>query len=115
MSIALVLLPDFLLIVAGALLGRLRAFDAVFWAGAERLVYFVLFPALPFRSLAGGASAIPDPLPLVATGLAFTLSGIALGLCAGYPDGRQGASGRVPDHDRHARRRTHAPGVACQL
>jgi hypothetical protein len=60
MSTALVLLPDFLLIVAGALLARLRAFDAVFWAGAERLVYFVLFPALLFRSLAGGASVIGD-------------------------------------------------------
>ena len=80
MSIALVLLPDFLLIVAGALLARLRAFDSVFWAGAERLVYFVLFPALLFRSLASGAAAIVDPLPLVATGLAFTLSGIALSL-----------------------------------
>jgi hypothetical protein len=82
MSTALVLLPDFLLIVAGALLARLRAFDAVFWAGAERLVYFVLFPALLFRSLAGGASVIGDPLPLLATGLAFTLSGIALSLLA---------------------------------
>jgi hypothetical protein len=30
MSIALVLLPDFFLIVAGVLLARLRAFDAVF-------------------------------------------------------------------------------------
>jgi predicted permease len=82
MSIALILLPDFLLIVAGALLARLRAFDSVFWAGAERLVYFVLFPALLFRSLARGATAIGDPLPLVATGLAFTLSGIALSLLA---------------------------------
>lgn len=82
MSVALVLLPDFLLIVAGALLARLRAFDRVFWAGAERLVYFVLFPALLFRSLAGGATVIGDPWPLVATGLAFTASGIALSLLA---------------------------------
>jgi malonate transporter and related proteins len=84
MSIGLVLLPDFLLIVGGALLARLRAFDAVFWAGAERLVYFVLFPALLFRSLATGASAISESLPLVATGLVFTLSGIALSFLARF-------------------------------
>jgi malonate transporter len=78
MSIALVLLPDFLLIVAGALLARLRMFDAVFWAGTERLVYFVLFPALLFRSLATSSQSLGDALPLVATGLCFTLAGIGL-------------------------------------
>ncbi|HEV2686800.1 MAG TPA: AEC family transporter [Actinomycetota bacterium] len=80
----LVLLPDFLLIVAGALLARLRVFDAAFWAGAERLVYFVLFPALLFRSLATGASSIGDSLPLVATGLAFTIFGIVLSFLARF-------------------------------
>jgi malonate transporter and related proteins len=84
MSIALVLLPDFLLIVAGALLARLSAFDAVFWAGTERLVYFVLFPALLFRSLATGGYSIAESLPLVATGLAFTLAGIALSYLARF-------------------------------
>jgi len=84
MSIALVLLPDFLLILVGVLLSRLRAFDAAFWAGAERLVYFVLFPALLFRSLATGAGAIGDSLPFVATGLAFTLAGIALSFLARF-------------------------------
>jgi len=84
MSVALVLLPDFLLILVGALLARARAFDATFWAGAERLVYFVLFPALLFRSLATGAGALEDSLPLVATGLAFTAAGMALSLLARY-------------------------------
>ncbi len=78
MSIALVLLPDFLLIVVGAVLARLRTFDPIFWTGTERLVYFVLFPALLFRSLAAGAPAIGNSLPLLATGLTFTLAGIAL-------------------------------------
>ena len=84
MSIALVLLPDFALIVGGALLSRLRAFDAAFWSGTERLVYFVLFPALLFRSLATGAYTIADSLPLVATALAFTLAGIALSYLARF-------------------------------
>lgn len=84
MSIALVLLPDFLLIAVGVLLARLPAFDATFWAGAERLVYFVLFPALLFRSLATGGGALVESLPLVATGLVFTGAGIALSFAARY-------------------------------
>jgi predicted permease len=84
MSIALVLLPEFLLIAAGAFLARLRAFDAQFWSGVERLVYFVLFPSLLFRSLATGASAIGDSLPFVATALAFTGVGIALSFLARF-------------------------------
>jgi predicted permease len=82
MSIALLLLPDFLLIVTGALLSRLRPFGAEFWAGAERLVYYVLFPALLFRSLATTSVAVADSLPVVATALAFTAGGIALSLLA---------------------------------
>ncbi len=84
MSIALVLLPDFLLILVGALLARLRAFDASFWAGTERLVYFVLFPSLLFRSLATGATGIGDALPFVATALVFTIAGIALSFLARF-------------------------------
>jgi len=78
MSIALVLLPEFLLIAVGVLLARLRPFGPSFWAGTERLVYFVLFPALLFRSLANGAGAIGSALPFVSTAVAFTLAGIAL-------------------------------------
>ena len=82
MSIALLLLPDFLVIVAGAALSRLRAFGAEFWRGAERLVYFVLFPALLFRSLATASISISDSLSLIGTALAFTAGGIALSLLA---------------------------------
>ncbi len=42
----------------------------------------MLFPALLFRSLASGALTIGAALPLVATGLAFTVSGIVLSLLA---------------------------------
>ena len=49
---ALLLLPDFLLIALGAGLRRVRIFEAPFWRGLERFVYFVLFPALLFRALA---------------------------------------------------------------
>ena len=50
MSFALLLVPDFSLILIGWLLVRYTPFDRAFWAGVERLVYFVLFPALLLQS-----------------------------------------------------------------
>ena len=64
LSVALLVLPDFLLIAFGALLARRARFDAGFWSGVERLVYFVLFPALLFRALASAPLAFADALPL---------------------------------------------------
>jgi hypothetical protein len=78
LSVALLVLPDFLMIAFGALLAHRARFDAGFWHGVERLVYFVLFPALLFRALAAAPLAFADALPFVATGVAFTLGGIAL-------------------------------------
>lgn len=46
MSTALLLLPDFSLILLGFVLRRWMSLGDHFWAGVERLVYFVLFPAL---------------------------------------------------------------------
>ncbi len=82
MSIALLLLPDFLLIALGAGLRRVRGFDRAFWPGVERLVYFVLFPALLFRSLATSPLGLADAGRLVAVGLGFTLGGMALSALA---------------------------------
>jgi len=84
MSIALLLLPDFLLIVVGAVLSRMRAFGAPFWSGAERLVYFVLFAALAVCSLATAAVSVADSLSLIATGVAFTASGMVFSLLARF-------------------------------
>jgi predicted permease len=81
-SAALLLLPDFLLIAGGALLRRVRGLDAAFWAGVERLVYYVLFPALLFRSLAAAPFAPAAAGSLIATGLVFTLSAMALSALA---------------------------------
>jgi len=78
LSVALLVLPDFLLIAFGALLARRANFAAGFWPGVERLVYFVLFPALLFRALATAPLAVSDAVPFVATGVAFTIGGIAL-------------------------------------
>ncbi len=78
MSVALLLLPDFLLIAGGALLRRLPGFGAEFWPAVERLVYFVLFPALLFRSLATSPLALGDATSLAAVGLGFTAAGMLL-------------------------------------
>src|SRR5436305_4908653 len=82
LSAALVLLPDFLLIALGAILRRLRSFDGTFWSGVERLVYFVLFPALLFRSLALSPSSLHDAGRLALVGVAFTLVGTLLSALA---------------------------------
>jgi malonate transporter len=61
---------------------RSRLFDAAFWSGIERLVYYVLFPALLFRALATSPIAVGDAGRLVATGLVFTISGMLLSALA---------------------------------
>jgi len=52
LSFFLALAPVFLLIFIGHALKRWNAFDGAFWVGAERLTYFILFPALLTQTLA---------------------------------------------------------------
>lgn len=52
LAVALATLPIFVLIFLGAALRRLGPFGEDFWRGAERLVYYVLFPPLLFTTLA---------------------------------------------------------------
>lgn len=51
-KILLVLWPLFALIAIGFILIRTRLFSPDFWPGAEKLNYFILFPALLINSLA---------------------------------------------------------------
>jgi predicted permease len=53
LAIAFATLPVFALIFLGAALRRFGVLGEAFWRGAERLVYFVLFPPLLFITLAG--------------------------------------------------------------
>ncbi|NMG76195.1 AEC family transporter [Aromatoleum diolicum] len=79
MQSLLLLLPDFSLILLGTVLRRHLVDGDAFWTGVERLVYFVLFPALLFNAL---ASADIDPgraLPLFLAGLGTMVAGFALG------------------------------------
>ncbi|HRC37399.1 MAG: AEC family transporter [Rubrivivax sp.] len=77
MSDALLLLPDFALIVLGWLICRHTPLNRPVWDGAERLVYYVLFPALLFNAILRYPLAPGSALPLAAGGLAVVLVGVA--------------------------------------
>lgn len=81
MQYAWLIVPDFSLILLGALLRHLPMFSREFWAGLEKLVYFALFPALLFVSIAR-APLSTGAARFVAVGIACTLSGAALGYLA---------------------------------
>ncbi|HXS54405.1 MAG TPA: AEC family transporter [Usitatibacter sp.] len=83
MSAALAVLPNFALIVVGVALARGFDYTREFWAGLEKLVYFVLFPALLFRSLAEARIDYGAAGVLVACGVAFTVAAFGLSLLAG--------------------------------
>ncbi len=51
LAVALALLPDFALILLGAGLRQVLRLGDAFWSGLEKLVYYVLFPALLFSGL----------------------------------------------------------------
>lgn len=75
---ALLLLPDFVLIVGGFLVCRYTPLNRPVWDGAERLVYYLLFPALLFGSILRNPLQPATVLPLAASGVAVVLVGIAL-------------------------------------
>ena len=51
MNTALLLLPDFALILLGAGIRRWMHLGDHFWSGVEKLVYFILFPALLINAI----------------------------------------------------------------
>jgi len=79
MPVALALFPDFLLILLGQGLRRWLHLGDHFWTGLEKLVYFVLFPALLFNALARTDLAWATAAPLVATTAGAMIAGMALG------------------------------------
>ena len=81
-STALLLFPDFALILIGSVLHRYGGFDEGFWRNLERLVYFVLFPALLFLSTATVKLDLSATTGLILTGWAASASGFAFGLLA---------------------------------
>lgn len=82
MQAALLILPNFVLILVGLLLARRFDYGRDFWSGLEKLVYYVLFPALLFRSLALAKIDLSQTAWAVGAGCAFTVAGFALSLLA---------------------------------
>jgi malonate transporter len=82
-SAALLILPNFVLILVGLALARRFGYDRAFWDGLEKLVYYVLFPALLFRALATTDIDYARAGWLIASACAFTVAGFVLSIAAG--------------------------------
>jgi hypothetical protein len=78
MSHALVLVPDFLLILCGFVLCRWTGLGRSVWDGVERLVYYLLFPVLLFNSILKSPLQPGATLGLAGSGLAVVSAGIVL-------------------------------------
>ena len=84
MSITLLLLPDFALILFGFFLNRITDWGRDFWSGLEKLIYYVLFPALLFHSIAKNRIDFVAATPALKAALVIVLCGIALAWVARY-------------------------------
>lgn len=78
MAIITLVLPDFLLIGLGWALLHLLNYRADFFNTAERLVYYILFPALLFGSIVRAPLSPGEASTLIGSTLALMLSGVAL-------------------------------------
>ncbi len=74
----LILLPDFALIALGLLVCRYTALNRPVWDGTERLVYYLLFPALLFNTIVRSPLQPGAMLRFGAVGVTITALGIAM-------------------------------------
>lgn len=80
MQTVLLLLPDFSLILLGAAIRRWMHLGDHFWSGVEKLVYFILFPALLVNAIMRTQLDLGAALPLLSTAFAAMAGGMLLGL-----------------------------------
>lgn len=72
MQAVLAILPIFLLILTGYALARAKFLEAAFWVGADRLTYYVLFPALLFVGISKPGESL-EGLGLIVLAVGATL------------------------------------------
>ena len=84
------LLPDFSLILLGWLLCRHTALGRGVWQAVEQLVYFLLFPAYLFQSIARAPLDLHAASSLMGAGLALSAAGIALAYALPWLPGLRG-------------------------
>lgn len=82
MHTAVLVFPDFLLLALGVLLRHHLRFDATFFAEVERLVYYVLFPALLFQAILSRPINIGEAAGLVQAEMALLGAGVLLSWAA---------------------------------
>ncbi len=99
MATALLLLPDFVLILLGFVIRRGTALDRTVWDAAEKLVYFLLFPVLLFTSTLKSPLQPAESLNLAVAGVGTVAVGIvaalAIGLAPGIDKRRHAAGAQV--------------------
>lgn len=78
MTTALLLLPDFALILLGVAIRRWMGLGDHFWNGIEKLVYFILFPALLINAIVRTRLDLLAALPLLATAFSAMAAGMLL-------------------------------------
>ncbi len=78
MNYALLLFPDFSLILCGYLVCRYTALNRTVWQQVESLVYYFLFPVLLFHSIVRSPLDLGAASSLIAAGLTMGVLGIAL-------------------------------------
>ncbi len=81
MQTALALFPDFALILLGYALRRWMSLGDHFWTGLEKLVYFVLFPALLFNAITKTPISFAA-VPLIGVGAIAMAGAMLLALLA---------------------------------
>ena len=84
MNYALLLLPDFSLILIGFLVCRHTALNRTVWAQVDVLVYFLLFPVLLFHSIVKTPLDLRAASSLIGAGWTLGLTGIALSYALPY-------------------------------
>jgi len=77
-SAALLLFPDFALILLGVAVRRWMKLGDHFWTGVEKLVYFLLFPALLVNAILKTPLKLSAAFPLVGAALAAMLVAMLL-------------------------------------
>jgi len=90
LTVAAAMIPVFALILLGHLIRRFQWVDDAFWPPAERLTYYVFFPALLLvsgsQAVLGGEPVWPMALSLFIATLIVALSAIALKPVLGLSD-----------------------------
>jgi len=79
---AALILPDFALIVLGFVLFHRFGYERGFWVGLERLIYYVLFPALLFNSIIAAKYSLAADGGLALVAICGLLSAALLGFLA---------------------------------